>query len=171
MSRLKRYAHSLASGYVQMGANVVYTLASVPLAFAFLSKEEFGIWALVTLWSGYLALLDLGMATTVGRSLFDFKDNRCSGEYGSVIQTGVLISLVQGLLILGLGLALAPALAHASKIPAELRGDFIRLMGWQCAITAVGFPARMFGQLLTAQHRWEIPNYSQAIGFTASLLV
>jgi len=30
---LKRYAHALASGYVLLAANTVFTLASVPLAF------------------------------------------------------------------------------------------------------------------------------------------
>jgi len=107
----------------------------------------------------------------VVRSLFDFKEDQSNGKYGSVIQTGFLVSLVQGMLILGLGVALAPALAYASKIPEDLRGEFIRLMEWQCVITAAGFPTRMFSYLLVARHRLEIPNYAQTLGFAASLVV
>ena len=53
MSRLKKFTHSLLSGYVALGVNVFYTLASVPLALHYLGKAEFGLWALVSQISGY----------------------------------------------------------------------------------------------------------------------
>ena len=53
MSRLKKFTRSLLSGYVALGANIFYTLASVPLALHYLGKAEFGLWALVSQISGY----------------------------------------------------------------------------------------------------------------------
>jgi O-antigen/teichoic acid export membrane protein len=61
MSRLKKFIHSLLSGYVAPGANIFYTLASVPPVLHYLGKLEFGLWALVTQVGGYIALIDLGM--------------------------------------------------------------------------------------------------------------
>jgi len=48
MSRLKKFTFSLLSGYVLLGANIFYTLASVPLALHYLTKPEFGFWARLT---------------------------------------------------------------------------------------------------------------------------
>ena len=39
MSRFKRFAHSLASGYVLLAANMLFTLASVPLALKYLGTD------------------------------------------------------------------------------------------------------------------------------------
>ena len=55
MSRFKRFTHSLLSGYVLLGANILYTFASVPLALHYLSKKEIGLWGVVTQIAGYLA--------------------------------------------------------------------------------------------------------------------
>src|ERR1700689_166956 len=107
MSRLKKFTHSLLSGYVALGANCFFTLASVSLALHYLGKLEFGLWALVTQIAGYIALIDLSMSASVGRILIDHKDERQSGVYGSVIKTGALVGLVQGAIMLLGGTALS----------------------------------------------------------------
>jgi O-antigen/teichoic acid export membrane protein len=88
MSRLKRYVHSLASGYVLLGANMLFTLASAPLALHYLSKAEFGLWALTSQIAGYVALVDMGLSASGSRILIDYKDHRANGDYGSVVKTG-----------------------------------------------------------------------------------
>ncbi len=75
MSRFKRFAHSLASSYLLMGANILYSLASVPLALKYLSKPEFGLWALASSIAIYVGLIDMGMTGT-SRILVDYKDNK-----------------------------------------------------------------------------------------------
>ena len=53
MSRFKRAIHGVASSYVQLAANAVYSLASVPIALHYLDKERFGLWALMSTLVGY----------------------------------------------------------------------------------------------------------------------
>ena len=53
MSRLRKFTRSLLAGYLMLGANIFYTLASVPLALHYLGKAEFGLWALVSQICGY----------------------------------------------------------------------------------------------------------------------
>ena len=156
MSRAKRVFYNVASSYAALGVTALYSLASVPLALVYLSREEFGLWAVITALASYLALIDMGMSMSVGRALFDFKDAQDSGEYGGVIQTGFLVLLVQGLLVLATGWVAAPGLAHFMKIEARLEPEFSFLLRWQCAITAAGFATKMFTNLLIAQHRYEI---------------
>src|SRR5574337_1296470 len=104
MSRFKRFAHSLVSGYALLAANILYTLVSVPLALHYLSTEEFGLWMLVTQVCNFNQIvIDLGMSGAVARILIDHKDDADSTAYGAVIQTGFLVLLVQGALMAVVG--------------------------------------------------------------------
>src|SRR5436190_7630975 len=99
MSRFRNTARSLSSGYLAMGSNVLYTLAQVPLALHFLSKDEFGLWAVAAQVAGYLILIDFGITGAVARILIDHKDDPAGAEYDSVIKTSLLVFVAQGLLI------------------------------------------------------------------------
>src|SRR5436305_10083801 len=99
MSRFRNTARSLSSGYLAMGSNALYTLASVPLALHFLSKSEFGLWALAAQVSTYLILIDFGVSGAISRILIDYKDHPQAGEYGAVIKTSFLALAIQGFLV------------------------------------------------------------------------
>src|ERR1700687_6084646 len=99
MSRFRYAAQAFVSGYAVIAANLLYTIASVPLALHYLSKQEFGMWALITQIAGYFALIDFGMSGAVARILADHKDEQNAGNYGAVLKTGALVFATQGLLI------------------------------------------------------------------------
>jgi O-antigen/teichoic acid export membrane protein len=162
MSRLKNYASALGSSYIALAAHVVYTLASVPLAFRYLSKPEFALWGLTFQIAGYLALIDFGMAS-VSRILIDYKDRKDDAAYGSVIQTSVYVSVVQALLIAACGTGLAFVLGSLLRVPSHLEQDFVFLVVGQCVLLAASFVTRIFGFLLAAHQRVDILNYSQAL--------
>ena len=67
MSRVRKYVRSVAAGYLNLATNVLYTLASVPLALHYLTKEEFGLWALVAQLAWYFMLIDAGMSSSFWR--------------------------------------------------------------------------------------------------------
>jgi O-antigen/teichoic acid export membrane protein len=169
MSRLKKFTHSLVSGYVSVGANIFYTLASVPLALHYLGKPEFGLWALVAQISGYIALIDFGMANSVSRFLIDHKDDRRDGAYGSVIKTSVLVGLVQGGLIILAGGVLALLAGSALHVPDDLQRKFAWLVIGQSLLTGLSFATRVFNYLLIAHQRLDIPNYGYTLTFFLSL--
>jgi len=88
MSRFRLAIHGVVSGYVMLAATAVFGLASVPVALHYLSKEQFGLWALMLTLVSYLNLVDVGMSGSIRRLLIDFKDDRDGGHYGSLIKTG-----------------------------------------------------------------------------------
>ena len=143
MSRLKNFARGVVSGYVQMAVNVLFTMASVPLALHYLSKSEFALWALVSQVLGYLALIDLGMGVSVGRILADYKDDRDGGLYGAVLKCGQVVFAIQGVLMVTASVALAPFLADALQIEPELRADFIFLIRAQGLVLAFLFTTKI----------------------------
>lgn len=161
MSRIKRFAHSLASGYLLLVANAIYTLATVPLALHYLSREQFGLWALMTSIASYFSLVDLGMSSSIGRLLIDHKDNRTSDTYGSLIKTGWLVLTVQGITIFLVGFFIAPFLSRLLHIRQDMSTDFVLLLKWQCLVLALGFATRIFSHLLYAHQRIDIVNYAQ----------
>jgi len=172
MSRFKRFTHALLSGYVVLAATVLFKLASIPLANAYLPDKEFGLWVLAMTINGYIQLVDFGMSGSVSRILIDYKDRRASGEFGGVIKTAALVGMVQGVVVLLAGVSLSffvgGLLDDDSKY---LERDFAWLMAGQCAILAVSFSARIFSLLLAAHQRLDISNYAQTVLFAVNYAV
>ena len=172
MSRLKKFAHALVSGYALVGANIVYTLLSVPLALHYLSMKEFGLWASIMQMANFnMILIDLGMSGSLSRILIDHKDDRDSPAYGSVIQTGVLVLTVQAVLMAVAGSVISIWLPEWMHVPQEFWHIFRLLMIWQCVVLGVAFVGRVFSFILAAHQRYDVSNYAAIGGFAANLLV
>lgn len=153
-----------------MAAGMVYGLISIPLALHFLPKNEFGLWAVMTQVVGYIVLIELGMTSSVARHLIEHKDRPQDGIYGSVIQTGTLVLVVQGLIIFLIGFSLSPLFARLLAIPADLEHPFIVLLRWQTGIMAVDFAMRICSQILYAHQRSDLSSYGDILGFGVNLL-
>ena len=166
MSRYHRMARNVASSYAALIAASVFSLTTVPVALFYLGEEteRFALWLLMSTITGYLSLIDLGMSAALARLLIDHKDQPDGGEYGGLIKTGGMVSLVQAAIILAVGIGLAPVLAWVLKISPELRTEFIQLLGWQSVSLALTFATRIFNQVLIAHQRSDIQNYAQITG-------
>jgi O-antigen/teichoic acid export membrane protein len=172
MSRLKKITHSLLSGYLLQGANVLYTLASYSLALHYLSIKEFGLWTLVTTIANFnQVFIDLGMSGSLSRILIDHKDDRESTNYGSVIQTGVLVLLVQGFLMAVVGSIISIWLPQWMAVPENFRHIFRWLLIFQCVLLGATFAGRIFSFILTAHQRYDMCNYASMGGFCVNFLM
>ena len=169
MSRLRNYARSVLSSYAQLGANVLYSLVSIPLALSFLPRREFGLWALLMPIVGYISLVDFGMTSAVSRLLIDHKDQQQNKTYGALIKTAFLVGLVQAVIIFCLIALLAPAIAEVLRVPPEYASVFVRLLRIQGAVSAFGFAVRPFGLVLTAHQRMDLCSYGEIFSLFSSL--
>jgi len=168
MSRVKRFTSSLVSGYLLLGANVLFTLTSVPLALHYLDRKEFGLWALVTQVSGYLQLIDLGMSNSIARILIDHKDAPAGGVYGAIIKTGILVLAVQGAIIAVAGAIVSFWLTDLFAVPGVYREEFQILIAGQCFFTGLFFVGRLTGHVLQAHQRYDVWNHCQAISLAVN---
>lgn len=160
MSRTKSFVKGLASGYLAMAVNILYTMGSVPLALHYLPKEEFGLWALVLQISGYFALLDIGMTSSVSRCLIDFKDNKADQNYGSMVSTATAVFVVQGLIVAVCGFLLRPFVCHLVDMPPQYAGVFQTLLLFQFLQLSLQFCMKIFGAILYAHQQYSISNLS-----------
>jgi O-antigen/teichoic acid export membrane protein len=171
MSRLRRAFHGVVSSYTLLAATAIYSLASVPVALHYLDTERFGLWALMGTLAGYLTLIDAGMSSAAARLLIDHKDDPDGGNYGSLIKTGWLVSLVQALIIFLAGETFAGLFAHLMNISPALQAEFIELVHWQCGVLALSFAARMLNLMLGAHQRMDWVNYTGVIGLLVNFAV
>ena len=170
MSRSKHFITGLLTGYAALGINVLYTLASVPLALHYLSKEEFGLWALITQLSGYLLLLEFGMSGSVARFLSDHKDNVDGGEYGSVLRTGCRVFLFQGVLVAVLGIVAASLAPAILNLPIHLHSTFRSLATIQALLAAASLATRGAGAPLWPHQRNDIINFMGSLNLVVSFI-
>jgi O-antigen/teichoic acid export membrane protein len=170
MSRFRNTARSVSSGYLAMASNVFYTLASVPLALHYLSKDEFGLWALAMQVAAYLQLMDLGVTGAVWRILIDHKDDKTGAAYNSVIKTSVLVFVVQGLIVMFAGSVVAYFVPGWMNVPAQYTKACRILIASQCIMNGALFGGRVLMAALQAHQRFDAINYSQIVQFVASLV-
>jgi len=136
-----------------------------------LANEQFVLWALTSHIAQYIGLIDAGMAGSVSRILVDYKDAPERAAYGSILKTTLAVSVVQGLLILGLFVPLAPWLAMAIGVTQSLLREMTVLLIWQMVALGLSFPFRVPNLLLVAHQRLDILNLVQAFSFLVGYLV
>lgn len=168
-SRSKRFLFALLSGYASIIANVVFTMGSIPLALHYLSKEEFGLWALALQVNGYLSLLELGMSPAMCRFIADHKDEVNGGEYGSLLLTGGLVFAIQGIVVMLVGIGLAFLAPSLFGVPAHLSGVFAKVLAILALITGISLVLRTLGAPLWAFQRMEVVNGSGSAGLLLRL--
>jgi O-antigen/teichoic acid export membrane protein len=156
MSRAERFLSSLASGYLLVGATLLYNIIVVPLALHYLDNAEFGLWALVAQLSSYLTLLDLGMTGSVARFLVDCKDDVNGGTYGSILKTGQRVLALQGVAVAILGAVIAVVGPAVLPIPDRLQTDFAVLMVMQSLLSSLALALRTVGVPLWSHQRSDI---------------
>ncbi|TAE86075.1 MAG: lipopolysaccharide biosynthesis protein [Verrucomicrobia bacterium] len=171
MSRSKRFVAGLFSSYAATGVNILYTLASVPLALHYLNKEEFGLWALVTQLSGYLMLLELGMGGAVARSLSDHKDHMETGMYGSILRTGGRVFVIQGIFIAIAGLILACFAPVWLDLPKHLHQSFAILMTGQAVLGGLRLSFGSLTSPLWCHQRLDLNNVSSIVSMAGGFFV
>jgi len=169
MGRKKLFSQSLAAGQLFLLSNVVYSLASVPLALSYLSVEEFGLWAVVMQTANFLLLLDAGFSSGAGRLLIDVKDKRPCKAYGRMVATTFSVLTLASLIALFAGLALSKSLISWMQISPNLSGSAVNLITGQIIIAALTLPARTVGGCLVAYGRIDLLNIAFTLSMVAGL--
>jgi O-antigen/teichoic acid export membrane protein len=166
-SRSQQFAVNAGMGYALIGANILYTLLSIPLALRYLGKEEFGLWALAQQIAGYLILIDFGLSSAVSRLLANHKDHVNGGSYGALLVTGAFVFSLQGFIVFALGGVFALYAPPLFQIPPALVDDFRNLIIILAAVSGATIALRSITAPLWAFQRLDV---SYGIGIISLLL-
>jgi O-antigen/teichoic acid export membrane protein len=167
-NRIKNYVRSLGSAYFLLVVNIVYSLATVPLALSFLGKQVFGLWALTVQIVLVLQLTDAGMRGALMRILIDHKDDKTSPAYRQTLYTVWLAMVCIAAIAAGVAYSLKLPLIDAFGIPADLRLSYASFLGAFLILFAGEFLTKPISLVLGAHQRNDLVSATGACGLMVS---
>lgn len=168
MSRRRRLAQALASGFATAIAGGIYSLATVPIVLAYLPNREYGMWALTTQIVGYLALIDASIAGSISRIIIEHKDDPSGEKFAATFSTTKKVTLAQGIIAFFVGAAAAFAAPPLLDVPQDLRSTLSWLLLGQSANFAFALSSKWISHFVIAYQRYDLANYTQILSLIAS---
>jgi len=168
VNRTRRFLSGLALGYVSIVCNIIYTAASVPLALIYLSKEEFGLWALAQQVAGYLLMLDLGLSFSINRFLADQKEEVGGSAYCNALKTAFFAFMIQASLMFLIGVVLSFNAPFLFSINEDWASTFRNVLFILSASFSISFASRFFAVPLWAFQRMDFYNIVSSVSLLSS---
>jgi O-antigen/teichoic acid export membrane protein len=164
-------ARNAAASYFSFFSVSLWGFLSIPVAVAYLDKEQLGLWAVVNVVLTYLIWLDLGVGSATGRLIAKAVADRDQTEINRWWTATRAILYAQAVLVVLLGLALVPVTVSLISPSEAHRFATVELMIGGVLLTALFFPMRGVPGLLTAQQRFHWVPIISGISPWANLLV
>jgi O-antigen/teichoic acid export membrane protein len=173
-STLVRNTTFNAAGRIWEGlCNVVLTAYIVPRV----GLSGWGLWALVGVFTGYVALLDFGMNSGLAKYIAEHAARKERDALSAVVSTGFFFYLVFGVALVAVGwMCVDPLLSLVSRLSpehtrtlaeADLLDEARFLLRWGLVLFALSNCVAAFTAIQTGLQRMGITN---AISFVASIL-
>jgi O-antigen/teichoic acid export membrane protein len=159
MSQTRKILQGSASNVARVLVSMVVALVLPPLLVHRLQPAEYGAWVLILQCSGYMALLDLGLQTAVGKFVAEYdalEDRVASGQILSSSFAILCISALIGVVAVLVIAWRATQLFH--QMPGYLVGDFrigILAVGLS---TLIALPFGAFMGVFTGLQRYGFPT-------------
>jgi len=169
--KLRDSIYTAGSYYLQMVSAAVVMLLQIPIALHYLSREQFGLWSFITQSLGYLLLLDLGVAQSVGRLMAEPLHQGRAEDWNDWFNLFLVVLTIQATMVLVAGWLLAEPILGWFNIPLELRGEAKRLWLLMLVLNAVSMPFRLFPGILMAQNRFYLAMMGYVAGSWVGLAV
>ena len=159
MNSARVHARNLAANWIGHGANMVVLFFLSPFVLHTLGTIQYGIWSLLTVVTGYMGILDLGVRASTGRHVALYVGKEDHKSVDETIRTSVTFFSLIGLLIVAVGAALGWVFPRAfSSVPAEYHG----LVGLLLPILAMNLWLTTFravlASVLIAHDRFDLTN-------------
>jgi O-antigen/teichoic acid export membrane protein len=119
------------------GYSAIIGFLIVPFTLKNLGINLYGIWALVSLVTGYFSLIDFGIGQSFERYIAEFKTRNDTKSLNYVINSGLLFYLILFLILLPLSFLSLKFLIKILKIPENFEKEAEFIFRW--AIIYIGF--------------------------------
>jgi O-antigen/teichoic acid export membrane protein len=156
-------AKNAATSLIAFTSSALCGLISIPVAVAYLSKEQIGLWSIVTVVITYLLWLDLGIGNATGRKIAPAIANHDSAEISRWWTLSISVLALLAACMLGLSYALSFLLPSLLAIPDTHSKDAVTLFLGVACVSAAGMPLRAYPGILLAQDRFHWVSISQTL--------
>lgn len=153
LKQSKAARNAAASGFNFISIALVAFL-SIPIAVHFLEREEIGLWAVVNQIVHYLLWMDLGIGSATGRKMADAIAKNDHPEINQWWTAALFALLVQGAVVVLVGISLMPSVLELFKVPIPRMNDATDLLVGSVILTGISFPMKGVPGLMIAQNRF-----------------
>jgi len=128
VSKARVYARNLAANWIGHGASMVVLFFLSPFVIHMLGNIQYGIWSLLSVLTGYMGILDLGIRSSTGRHVTLYIGKKDHKSVDETIRTSLAFFSAFGILIVAVGLGLGWVFPDAfSSVPVEYHA-LVRLL-------------------------------------------
>lgn len=153
------------SNYVCTGVRMICGLLMFRMLFQYLTKEEFGFWAI--LWSvfGYGILLDFGFGFTAEKRVAQLSVSEEWDHLSRILSTIFFLYLAIGILMIVAILLTSGHMIHVFHVTPANQGRFQEILVLFFIGMAIAFPLGIFPEILIGQQRIYLTNmiFSSAV--------
>ncbi len=123
MNNAKVHARNLAANWTGHAASMVVLFFLSPFVIHTLGKVQYGIWSLLTVVTGYMGILDLGVRASTGRHITLYIGKEDHQRVEETIRTSLAFFSTIGIMIVAVGAVLGWIFPSVfSSVPSEYHG-------------------------------------------------
>ena len=157
MGTARTHARNLAANWIGHGANLVAMFFLSPFIVHTLGKTEYGIWSLLTVLTGYMGLLDIGVRSSTGRFIALYLGRNDHRRIDETIRTGLGIFSAVGLIMLRGSVGLGYGFPFFFESVPPRYGDLVLALLPVLAVNLwVSGLVAVFSSVLTAHDRFDL---------------
>lgn len=164
MNISKQLLRNTIAGWFEMIILLVSTMVITPLLISRLGKGGYGVWMLVGQVIAYLAILDLGVGSSVGRFVAKYNAGKDYLRLSRIVNSAIFLFLVSSIFIFFTTLILCPNFSKFFK----LSDEYYNTGKWLILLTGCGvalsFPLRIGQGVLEGTHNFHLIYLFRASG-------
>lgn len=158
---------TVASNYGRFLVGMASVAIVTPAAIDTVGIERFGLWALAAATCGFIALLELGIATTSMRYAAESEGAGDTAQRNARLATLLVAQLPLALAMLFAGWLVAAPLAAAFDLEPATRGEFVGAVRLGGTAAALALPLALWRAALAARHCLHLSNLIDAVAIAA----
>ena len=153
---LRHNAVNVLSSWLLQAGTLLFALISVPLVTRRFGLEGLGIWLLVQQLASSMQLLELGLASSLGRLLSRDHGLNKAAAYTRHASSAIAILLVMGGFLVLLAVPMGRAFPHVFELPSHLVPEAEWMLAIAIVATGLTLPLRSAIGILSSQHRFAL---------------
>lgn len=157
MSSARKNARNLVTNWSAHGANLVVMFFLSPFILHGLGSVQYGIWSLLTIVTGYMGIMDLGVRASTGRHVILYLGKGEPEKVDQTIRTSLGFFTAVGGVILAIGLLLGKLFPSIfSSVPPEYHSLVTLLLPLLAANVWVSTLSAVFANVVIAHERFDV---------------
>jgi len=154
---------NMISAYMAFISRTVCSIITVPVVVYYLSKEELGMWAIVSHVISYLAWMDFGIGPATGRMMAPAIYEKNQPEINRWWTSSLLVLCLLALVVIFIGWLLSGFFLGFFDFPESKLSEVRSLYYGSVMIASLYLPLRLFPGILTAQNQFHWVSVFQGV--------